>query len=240
MNKSVRHALSAAIFAAITMPTAVYAQGFIEDSKASVVFKNFYFDRNFVGTTPQAEAREWAQGIVTKFTSGFTPGPVGFGLDATGMLGIKLDSSSSRSGTGLLPRNASTSEPADEYSEFGLTAKFKVSNTELQYGTVSTFLPTAFASPSRLLPQTFRGTYLRSTDIPNLSLHAGLLDRINYRDSTDYQKMSIAAPNRRFNGAAESDEFFFAGGDYKLTDSLTGKYYYAQLVIPPEISTRQK
>ncbi|WCE09743.1 OprD family porin [Pseudomonas sp. JBR1] len=229
MKKTTPSALAIAVVAAMTVPTASNAQGFVEDSKASVTFRNYYFDRNYVGTSPQAAAREWAQGVIAKFSSGFTPGIVGFGLDATGMLGIKLDSSPDRSGTGLLPRNPATGEAADEYSELGLTAKVKVSNTELQYGTISTFLPIAFASPTRLLPQTFRGGYLRSTDIPDLSLHLGRLDRINYRDSTDYQRMSVASPNRRFNGAADSDEFLFAGGDYKVTDSLTVKYYYAQL-----------
>lgn len=227
MKKFVPHALSVVV--ASVSPMAAYAQGFVEDSKATVLFRNFYFDRNFVGTTPQSAAREWAQGVIVKFNSGFTPGTVGFGLDATGMMGIKLDSSAARSGTGLLPRSATTGEPADEYSELGLTAKAKVSNTELQYGTISTFLPVAFASPARLLPQTFRGAYVRSSDIQDLTLHFGRLDRINNRDSTDYQRMSVASPNRRFNGAAQSDEFVFGGGDYKLTDSLTAKYYYAQL-----------
>ncbi len=205
------------------------AAGFIEDSKAKVTVRNYYFDRNYINETPQAAAREWAQGFIVNFTSGFTEGVVGFGLDAQAMLGVRLDSSSDRVGTGLLPYSARTREPADEYSEVGLTGKIKVSKTELQLGTVSTFLPIAFASPTRLLPQTFRGTYLRSQDIEDLSLHAGWLDRINLRDSTDYQKMRVSAPNGRFNGAAESDGFYFLGGDYAWSKNLTLKYYYAEL-----------
>lgn len=205
------------------------AAGFIEDSKAKVTVRNYYFDRNYINETPQAAAREWAQGFIVNFTSGFTEGVVGFGLDTQAMLGVRLDSSSDRVGTGLLPYSARTREPADEYSEVGLTGKIKVSKTELQLGTVSTFLPIAFASPTRLLPQTFRGTYLRSQDIEDLSLHAGWLDRINLRDSTDYQKMRVSAPNGRFNGAAESDGFYFLGGDYAWSKNLTLKYYYAEL-----------
>lgn len=206
-----------------------YAQGFVEDSKASLTLRNYYFDRDYRGATPQNAAREWAQGGILKITSGFTPGLVGFGLDAIGMLGIKLDSSPDRSGTGLLPRDAQTKRAPDEYSELGLTAKAKVSKTELQFGTISTFLPIAFASPTRLLPQTFRGAYLRSSDIDKFSLHAGYLDRINYRDSTDYQPMSVASPNRRFLATAESDQFVFAGGEYQVTPALALKYYYASL-----------
>jgi hypothetical protein len=213
----------------LMVSAASHAEGFLTDSKALLILRNYYFDRDYKGATPQSAAREWAQGGILKFTSGFTPGMVGFGLDATGMVGLKLDSSPDRSGTGLLPRDPQSRRAADEYSELGLTAKARISNTELQLGTISTFLPIAFASPTRLLPQTFRGAYLRSSDIDKLSLHVGYLDRINYRDSTDYQPMAVASPNRRFLAAAESDKFVFVGGDYQLTPALTLKYYYASL-----------
>lgn len=205
------------------------AAGLIDDSHAELVLRNYYFDRNYLGQTTQAAAREWAQGFILNVSSGFSQGPVGFGLDAKGMLGVKLDSSPDRAGTGLLPFGRSTREPADNYSELGLTGKMRISHTELQGGTISTFLPIAFASPTRLLPQTFRGAYLRSSDIERLSLHAGWLDRINLRDSTDYQKMSIGSPNGRFNGAATSDRFTFLGGDYAWSDALTLRYYHAEL-----------
>ena len=205
------------------------ASGFIDDSHADLVMRNYYFDRNYVNATPQAAAREWAQGFILNLRSGYTEGPVGFGLDAQGLLGVRLDSSRARTGTGLLPYNATTREPADEYSELGLTAKARASKSELQLGTISTFLPIAFASPTRLLPQTFRGAYLKSQDIDQLTLHVGWLDRINLRDSTDYQKMSVGSPNGRFNGAAESNRFMFIGGDYAWSPHLTLKYYHAEL-----------
>lgn len=205
------------------------ASGFVDDSHADLVMRNYYFDRNYVNATPQAAAREWAQGFILNLRSGYTEGPVGLGLDAQGLLGVRLDSSPDRTGTGLLPYNPTTREPAREYSELGLTAKVRASKSELQLGTISTFLPIAFASPTRLLPQTFRGAYLKSQEIDNLTLHVGWLDRINLRDSTDYQKMSVASPNGRFNGATESDRFAFLGGDYAWSPQLTLKYYHAEL-----------
>lgn len=226
MKRSTRAALVGLLAA---QAAAANSEGFLADSKAKVTVRNYYFDRNYINETPQAAAREWAQGFLVNFTSGFTPGVVGLGLDAQAMMGLRLDSSSDRIGTGLLPYSATSKEPENEYSELGLTAKIKVSQTELQFGTVSTFLPIAFASPTRLLPQTFRGSYLRSQDLDGLSLHAGWLDRINLRDSTDYQKMRVAAPNGRFNGVAESDAFYFLGGDYAWSKNLTLKYYYAEL-----------
>ncbi|MVV50630.1 OprD family porin [Pseudomonas sp. PB120] len=205
------------------------ASDVVDDSHADLTMRNYYFDRNYVNATPQAAAREWAQGFILNVRSGYTDGPVGFGLDAQGLLGVRLDSSPDRAGTGLLPYSATTREPASDYSELGLTAKARVSKSELQLGTISTFLPIAFASPTRLLPQTFRGAYLKSQEIDNLTLHLGWLDRINLRDSTDYQKMSVSSPNGRFNGAAESDRFSFIGGDYAWSPQLTLKYYHAEL-----------
>lgn len=51
----------------------------------------------------KSKADEWAQGFIFNYRSGYTPGAVGFGLDALGVVGVKLDSSSERTGTGLLP-----------------------------------------------------------------------------------------------------------------------------------------
>ena len=62
-------------------------------------------------------------------------GTVGFGVDALGMLGIKLDSSPDRTDTGLLPTH-DDGKAADEYSKLGLTGKVKVSQTELKIGTL--------------------------------------------------------------------------------------------------------
>jgi len=227
MLKTVLRALSACTCVLSLGPA--LASGFVDDSHADLVMRNYYFDRNYVNATPQAAAREWAQGFILNLRSGYTEGPVGFGLDAQGLLGVRLDSSRARTGTGLLPYNATTREPADEYSELGLTAKARFSKSELQLGTISTFLPIAFASPTRLLPQTFRGAYLKSQDIDQLTLHVGWLDRINLRDSTDYQKMSVGSPNGRFNGAAQSNRFMFIGGDYAWSPHLTLKYYHAEL-----------
>jgi hypothetical protein len=213
----------------ISLPQAAFASGFIEDSSANLILRNYYFDRDYKGTSSQSAAREWAQGAILNVSSGFTPGAIGFGLNAQGLLGLRLDSSADRYGTGLLPYDPATHEPANEYSELGLTAKAKMSRTELQAGTISTLLPVAFASPTRLLPQTFRGAYLRSKDLGNFTLHVGWFDRMNQRDSTNYQKMSVAAPNGRFNGAATSDQFAFLGADYQWSTGLVLKYYHAEL-----------
>lgn len=209
--------------------TSALAAGFIDDSHGTLTLRNYYMDRDYKDDGAKTAAREWAQGAIMNMESGFTPGALGFGVDARGLLGIKLDSSPDRSGTELLPVSSSDKRAADEYSRLALTGKLRFGQTLIKTGDVSIFLPFAFASPSRLLPQTFRGTTLSSKDIEGLTLNTGYIDRINRRDSTDYQPMSIASPNRRFNGEATSSHMAYAGGDYQVNKDLSLRAYHAEV-----------
>ncbi|MET3455903.1 MULTISPECIES: OprD family porin [Pseudomonas] len=207
----------------------LWAEGFIDGSHGTLTLRNYYMDRDYKDNGAKTAAREWAQGVFMNMESGFTPGTVGFGLDVRGLLGIKLDSSPDRSGTELLPVSSSDKRAADEYSRLGVTGKLRFAQTTVKTGDVSIFLPFAFASPSRLLPQTFRGTTLSSKDFDGLTLNTGYIDRIARRDSTDYQPMSIASPNRRFNGAATSSHMAYVGGDYQVNKDLSLRAYHAEV-----------
>ncbi len=82
------------------------SEGLINGSSATLTTRNYFFSRDFsdiVGSNQQSMAQEWAQGFILDFKSGFTTGKFGLGLDAQGLLGIKLDSSPDRVNTGLLP-----------------------------------------------------------------------------------------------------------------------------------------
>jgi len=126
---------------------------FFEDSTATFETRNMYFNRDFRdGTSAQQSKRdEWAQGFMLNLESGYTEGTVGFGVDALGMMGIKLDSSPDRTGSGLLPTH-DNGKAADEYSKLGLTAKAKISKTELKIGTLIPSLPTLRPNDGRILP----------------------------------------------------------------------------------------
>ena len=204
--------------------------GFVDDSSVTLTARNYYLDRDYKNDTPYSAAREWAQGFILRANSGYTEGTVGFGLDLTGMLGLKLDSAPDRTGTQLLPFNPQTREADDDYSELGVALKTKISKTRLSVGTQFPILPVITASQARLLPQSFRGAYAISDDIDNLTLHTGRMDRVNLRDSTDYQAISVASPNGRFKKGASSERFDFIGGDYHWSDALTLRYFHAELM----------
>src|SRR5690606_33750837 len=125
--------LSTAIAACLPSLSQAGEGGFIDDASASLTARNYYFSRDFsdiVGPNRQSQAEEWAQGFILNLKSGYTSGPVGFGVDAIGLLGLKLDSSPDRVNTGLLPTRES-GKATDDYSRLGLAAKLRLSKTEL-------------------------------------------------------------------------------------------------------------
>ena len=200
------------------------AEGFVEDSKLNLQMSNYYFNRDFRDGAGQSKREEWAQGFLLDYRSGYTPGTVGFGLDALGMLGIKLDSSPSRSGSGLLPAN-DEGRAADQFSRLGLAAKVKVSESELKYGTL---IPVQ-ANTGRILPQTFEGGLLTSNEIDGLTLTGARFNRVTDRDSTNAEKITLNNKNRRFAGTVEGDDYWVGGADYALSKALTVSYQYAKL-----------
>jgi hypothetical protein len=87
--------------------------GFLDGASLEVLSRNFYLNSDYRSPSPTGKSykAEWAQGFISSFESGFTPGTVGFGLDAHAFLGVKLDSGKGRSGTGLLPVDSDGAAP---------------------------------------------------------------------------------------------------------------------------------
>lgn len=203
------------IAASIALPSVAQA-AFVEDSKASLELRNMYLNRdNRSGAAPQSYGETWAQGFIAKYESGFTGGVVGFGADAIGMLGVKLDSSKGNTIGNMLPVGAD-GVPDDEYSELGLTAKARISKTVLKVGTLQPLLPVVQYNNTRLLPGSYVGGMLTSAEeIAGLTLNAGRLTEYNLRDSSNNQEF-----------ARNVDNFDFAGGSYAFNPQLTASYYY--------------
>ncbi len=161
--------------------------------------------------TAKSERTEWAQGFLLDYQSGFTPGTVGFGVDALGLLGVKLDSGRGRSGTGLLPVH-DDGRAADEFASLGMTAKARLAKTTRQVrhlaaqdtGTDLQRCATDCRKPTkahRSVASTSRTS----------ALTGGHLDRFKLRDSTD--SMPIVPDGYRGD---KIRDFSYAGAEYKL------------------------
>lgn len=232
MHKSTL-ALAVAVGVAATQAGAA---GFIEDSKATLKLRNFYINndnRNQGAASNYQE--EWGQGFQLDYTSGFTQGPVGFGVDAIGLLGVRLDSGKGRHGNPTSANYGGTVFPTDsdgravsDFSSLGATAKAKFSQTELRYGTLLPKLPVISYNDGRLLPQTFEGGQITSNEIKDLTLIGGQIEHVKGRNSSNDEEMSIAGANNARTGQF-SNKFLYAGADYKLTKDLLLQYYYGNL-----------
>ncbi|MEJ8862210.1 OprD family porin [Pseudomonas jessenii] len=211
------------VFGSIALSGQAFAD-FLSDSKATLGMRNFYFNNdNRDGTAAPSKTEEWAQGFMLDFKSGYTNGTVGFGVDTLGLLGITLDSGKGRHvGSSMIPSD-SDNRAVDEWSRLGLTGKVKMSKTELRYGTLIPKLPIVVANDGRVLPQTFEGGQITSSEFKDLTLTGGRIEHATGRGSTD--QTGLAA----MGGTRESNQFDFVGGDWKVTKDLTAQYYYAHL-----------
>lgn len=210
-------ALALAVSAAVSLPAIASEQseskGLIEDANATLLLRNAYFNRDFKDGA--ADAKVWGQGFIGTFESGFTQGTVGFGFDAYGLLGVKLDSGRGRNYTAFFDTD-SDGHPVDDLSEAGGVLKLRVSNTVLKYGNQFPSLPVLAHDDSRLLPQAFTGTLVTSKEIEGLELNAGHFTG----DSP------MGDPARDPNHLKSID---VVGGSYAVTDDFSLALYHSDV-----------
>lgn len=225
MSKRTSQALA---ISAVVLSQPVWAAGFLEDSHANLGLRNFYFDSN-VRHEQKPSTREWGQGFIFNYTSGYTQGTFGFGVDAVGLLGVKLDSGGDGAGDptrvpgALFPRD-SNGKAVDEYSKVGVTGKIRYAKTEARIGTLQPKLPVVNFNDGRLLPQLFEGAQITSADLDNFTFVAGQLEHTKTRSSTDSIGLRIAGTSK-----VDTNKFYYAGADYKGIKDLTLQYYYGNL-----------
>lgn len=200
-----------------TLPVLASADegGFLDDAKASLLLRNFYMNRNYVGEARQDKAEEWTQSFILDARSGYTQGTVGLGLDVLGLYSLKLDGGKGTAGTQLLPTH-DDGRPADDFGRLAVAGKAKVSNTEFKAGEWMVVLPILRSDDGRSLPQTFQGAQVTSKEVDGLTLYGGQFRQNSPRNDASMQDMSL------FNRPAyTSDRFNFAGGEYRFNGDRT-------------------
>ncbi|CAG8863630.1 Porin-like protein NicP [Pseudomonas fluorescens] len=213
----------------------VHAAGFVEDSSAKLEARNVYFNRDFRdGTSSSSQGaskrEEWAQGFILNVQSGYTQGPVGFGIDALGMLGLKLDSSPADSNSGLLPSSGHDPRSSvDQYAKLGVAAKLRISRTVIKYGAMMPDVPLLKYNDGRLLPTMFHGAMLTSEEIKDWKFSLARLDKYTARDSTDSQDIRVHCKNKRYACDTTADHFDLGGFDYRFNERLSAQYQVSKL-----------
>lgn len=212
------------------------ASGFLDDAKGEVLSRNFFLSNDYRSPSPSGKSykQEWAQGFIGTFSSGFTEGTVGLGLDAHAFYGLKLDGGRGHSGTGLLPVDSDGRSESD-YSSAGGALKLKASKTTLAFGEMTVETPVFDTSDKRLQPEYATGFLLNSREIDNVNLVAGHFTAFKNQDSSsgqgDFQGYgaSTNAGGISFIGADLFSESPVGGALYASDLSETWHQYYANL-----------
>ena len=212
------------------------AQGFMESSALNVLNRNFFLQSDYRSPSPANKnyKQEWAQGFIASFASGFTPGTVGFGVDAHGFLGVKLDGGKGHSGTGLLPLD-SQGRSDSNYSSAGGALKLRTSETTLAYGEMTVETPVFDTADKRLQPEYATGFLLDSRELDDVHVQAGHFTAFKNQDAStgkgDFTGYGASTDNGgiSFLGAQLFEDRPVGGALYASQLSETWRQYYANL-----------
>jgi hypothetical protein len=203
------------------LPTVAHAD-YVDDSHLTLDMKNFFLDRNFTkNAAPVPDAGSWSQGFDLQFTSGYTEGPLQFGLDVNAQYALTL---AGHNDDGSLPIKAD-GDPAHDYSRAGATAKMRYAKTELKIGDLRPKLPVAYDDDSRQLDTLYQGAVFESRDIDHLMLTGGRFWSSVTRESANHEQLY----KYRTSDALDSSGMNFIGATYSATPKLDLSYFYAQV-----------
>jgi imipenem/basic amino acid-specific outer membrane pore len=197
------------------------SRGFVEDSHLNVLLRNYYWNRD--GKNGGVDRRDWTQGVIANFESGFTQGTVGFGVDAYGAFALKLDGGAGTTGLGNLPVNRN-GEPEDSYGKSSGALKVRVSKTVVKVGEMQPRNPLFAPGGVRVLPQTASGVSVLSSEFDNLNLDAGHFYSGTSPATTRSDGELFASYARKSASTAD-----YIGGKYSPSSNLSLSLYGSEL-----------
>lgn len=205
------------------------ATGFIEGQSLTLSTRNFaareQMKDSFGFTIPKDGGREhthsrraWVQGTQLKYSSGYTQGTIGFGLDVAAFNAINLERGKGRIGGGGNRTLAdSNGHGVEEWSKLGIAnVRLRVSNTELKAGRFQVDTPVFSYFDNRALPSSFTGYAITSEELDNLALQAGSFRRVSPRTGAGDEAFTTEYGTREVKG----EHMHYLGGNYKPLESL--------------------
>ncbi|CAM2747946.1 outer membrane porin, OprD family [Pseudomonas gessardii] len=178
--------------------------GFIQDSSLNILLRNAYISRDY--KDGNQDKAEWGQAISARFTSGFTDGFIGFGINSFADYAVRLDGGKGRSGAGGIDffKQGDSGAPADDIAKAGASIKLRLSKTVVEYGDQMPVLPVLRHDSARLLPDAYTGTLITSRELEGLEVNLGRFTAQSRksaegRDSGGLDRIDVYGVRYRFN-----------------------------------------
>ncbi|RON80882.1 OprD family outer membrane porin [Pseudomonas fluorescens] len=200
-------------------------QGFLADSHLKLVSRLNGLNTRILGDghdqrpRNRRDPRDLSLGERLSFSSGFTQGTLGLGIDAFGYSGIKLDGGDGHAGYGNIQLN-DQGEAMRSYGKSGALVKLRYAKTQLRYGQMELLNPVFATADLRLLPSTATGFHLVSQDIQSLLLEGG-----HFTAGTEPASTSSKGGLWANYANVQTRSVDFAGTRYALNDQGTVSLY---------------
>ncbi|WP_370741152.1 MULTISPECIES: OprD family outer membrane porin [Pseudomonas] len=216
-----------------TPTTQAQAPGFVDGSHLGLNLRHYYANQHTRRSTylgikkedglERTRIREtWVQTAMLNYSSGYTQGAVGFGLDASLFSAINLERGHGRVANGgdrVLVDSDGDALPT--WSRLGVgDLRLRFSSTEIKAGRLLTDNPILRYKDNRALPSSFQGVGLFSNELDWLSLQAGSFERAIPRTGTGSEKLTTTFGNRAYSGSRISYLGGMAKTPYGLDVSL--------------------
>jgi hypothetical protein len=216
-----------------TPTTQAQAPGFVDGSHLGLNLRLYYANQHTRRSTylgikkedglERTRIREtWVQTAMLNYSSGYTQGAVGFGLDASLFSAINLERGHGRVANGgdrVLVDSDGDALPT--WSRLGVgDLRLRFSSTEIKAGRLLTDNPILRYKDNRALPSSFQGVGLFSNELDWLSLQAGSFERAIPRTGTGSEKLTTTFGNRAYSGSRISYLGGMAKTPYGLDVSL--------------------
>ncbi|PRA28802.1 OprD family porin [Pseudomonas poae] len=202
------------------------ADGFVEGAHLNINARNYYMnrDRRDIHTD---DSKEWGQGFIGIFESGYTQGTVGFGLDVNAMLGLKLDGGGGTDGSSILPYGSGNGKAPGSFSTAGGTLKMRAFDTELKAGDLFLSNPVIAGGATRMLPQTFRGVSLTNHSFDGWMFEGGQASFTKLYNQSGHSRIGTSYGALPDHG--EPQHMNWAGVSFSGIPGVTSNLYASEL-----------
>ena len=210
--------------------------GLIEGGHLDLNLRHYYSNQHTQGSTylairkdgelsPTRLRETWIQAAMLDYTSGYSEGVLGVGIDASLYGAVNLQRGHGRVANGgdrVLVDSAGDAVPT--WSRLGIGAlRLRLTETTLRIGRQQLSNPILRYKDNRALPSSFQGFALTNRQFGGLQLDAGRFDRAIPRTGSGSERLTTTFGDRNVN----ADSLSYVGASY--TGAVSASIYASRL-----------